>query len=301
MEIDYSLFVNFFVALGTILLAIFAFRNIQITQKQLQSFQDQTKVFISQNQPILRVISFSFRKNELLLQIKNLGTQPAYDIGVSCICLNVKKIQDIMHVQWLFDFKWPNVKKEDIMDYFEIENKQLITVKDRNEPSIQINLKPEYTINFLKREDNGESNLSNTEGMVLFKSEPYFIFDNDLENRREISLKGYPKSLENYMYQRYTFNELKDVFKQNGIRYAYIPFVLYCKDSLENSVFQSEIINCIVDLDTDQTIGDAISKPRKLTSYLMSPPRFVREVGCQPQWMYEHGKWKKHNIPDEVE
>lgn len=299
MEIDYSLFVNFFVALGTILLAIFAFRNIQITRNQLKSFQDQTKVFISQNQPHLRIRSAVFRKNELRLHLRNLGNQPAYDIGFSSICYSVRKVQDITNMQWMFDFKWPHIKKEDVKDYFEIEYIQQITIKDNRNPNNQIILKPEYSFTFLKRDDNGESDLSSVDDVVLFKSEPYFLFDNDFDNKKEVFLKGHPEALENYTPQSLSFDEIWEILRKKNIRYVYLAFKLYCKDSLEHSIYQNDIIECIIDLEEDQTIEEAISKPRKLTNYLMSPPKFVKDIGYQPFWMYEHSKWRAPNIEDE--
>lgn len=301
MEIDYSLIVNFFVALGTILLAIFAFRNIQFTRNQLKSFQDQTKVFISQNQPHLRIRSHVFRKNELRLHLKNLGSQAAYDIGFSSICLSVKKVQDITNMQWMFDFKWPHIKKEDVTDYFEIENNQQIAFKDNRNLNNQIILKPEYSITFLKRDDNGESDLSSVDDAVLFKNEPHFLFDNDFNNKKEFLLKRRLETIENYSSQSFSFDEIRDILRKKNIRYVYLPFKLYCKDSLEHSIYQNDIIECIIDLEEDQTIEEAISKPRKLTNYTMSPPKFVKDIGYEPLWMYEHSKWRTPNIPDEEE
>lgn len=299
---EFTLIVNFFVGLGTILLAILAFVNIKITQKQLKSFQDQTKIFLSQNLPILKFDTFCFRENTLIIYLTNLGTRPAFEIGCSSICLSVKQVQEKKNMEWLYNFEWPNVTKDDIKDYFDIENKQKLVIS--NEvlfgQTILLEVEPEYTITFLKR-DNGEAFLNSDERDVRFKCEPVFCLSNLNEKQKELFLKGNPEALRNYQYRKFTFNEIKSIFKQNNTRFVYLSFILFCKDPLENEIFQNDIISCIVDLDVDTTIEDAILKPRKLIRYVMSYPKFVKEMGWQPQWMYKYGKWRSDILQDDNE
>lgn len=300
----FSLGVNFFVAFGTILLAYYAYKNIKVTQNQLKSFQEQTKMtqeqtkmLISQNQPILRFESFSFAGDILNIGIKNIGNQPAFDIGFSTICLPVKKVADIKDMEWLLNFEWPHVTKDQVKDFFDLSPDQQLIISDYDNENVlsgkkDYKFKPETGFTYLKR-DNGEAVLPHSETIQIFHSEPFFCLDNDFQNFKKIFLKGNPEALRGYQHRRYKFNEIADIYRQNKVEYVYLAFSLYCKDLIENEVYQNDIATCIVDLNKDKTIEDAIMKPRKLVRYPISHLTLVKEIGFEPMWMYTNGKWKK--------
>jgi len=287
-----SIIVNIFVAMGTILLAYYAYLNIKVTQKQLKSFQKQTKIFLSQNQPNLFVERVCFRQNSLIIFLTNAGVRPAFEIGCAAICYRVNKVQEKKTMEWLYKFGWPKITKEDIKDFFDMDtNQELIVTEEELMEKTRFQVKPEPSITFLKR-DNEETSLNSGERDVRFKCEPVFGFDNVSEKEKQLILRG--GIIDKYKHWNFKFNDIKKFYKEMGVRYFHLEFSLWSKDPIENPIFYKDIISCIVDLDEDNSIEEAIPKPRKLIRYALSFPKFVKEIGWQPLWMYKEMKWRSH-------
>lgn len=76
------LIVNFFVAVGTILLAIFAFYSSIQSRKQSEKLEEMQTAQLNLGSPVLRVENFEFKENTLKAKIKNIGNGVAIDVGV---------------------------------------------------------------------------------------------------------------------------------------------------------------------------------------------------------------------------
>jgi len=296
---EISIAVNFLVGFGTILLAIIAYKNIEITRNQLKSFLKQTNIFLSQNQPILTVEKFLFQGNRLLIDLTNLGSRPAFEIGCSTEWRMVKKIQNKEEMERRYKSKWPTVTKEHIKDYFDPEHDQWFnfteTVPFRE---TEFRVEPITGITFLKR-DSGETVLANNELNVRFQCEPRIGFST-LSDGDQIQFSTGPNAaISNYQNWNRNFDEIKGILKENGIRYIYLGFSLWSKDPLENPIFYREITYCIVDFEEDASIEDAIAKPRKLITYMLSYPRFVAEIGWQPLLEFKNTKWRSYTKEEE--
>ena len=72
-----GVFVNLLVALGTILLAIISYKNIEILKKQTKLIFSQSNFLRLQQTPLLKIDDLKFNGNEIILGITNIGNGAA--------------------------------------------------------------------------------------------------------------------------------------------------------------------------------------------------------------------------------
>ncbi|WP_048068429.1 hypothetical protein [Methanoregula boonei] len=301
---DISVVVNVFVALGTILLAIYAYRNIKITQSQLKSFQEQTSFLLSQNRPILEIGNCSVDKNKLKISLKNVGNTPAFELGVSTYCFSVDKTDDIKHMKWLHDFGWPYVTERLVKDIFRKRLDQTVDVTYYDPERVldgekTSKYKPIEGITFLKR-PTGDSYLLPSENWMPFEIEPVYMLDDDFNNNLKYEFLEHKRAdlLQNYKPRRYTLEQIAKIYLKNELPYICVKFSLYCKDSFENEIFVNDIDYYIIDLKKEKSIEEGVGKPRLLAPSFLSHPRLVKEVGYQPRWIYSNLKWRTVNLTE---
>jgi hypothetical protein len=293
------MWVDVIVGIGTLLLAIFAFYTLIITQKQLKSFQKQTGISVSQNQPHLLMISHSFKTNKLTLTLSNIGKQPAFDIVCAVNFCEAKKIQDKKDVEWFFNFKWPGVSKDDIIDLFDLSKDRKLNYSDIEYlGGEKIAVQREESVTYLLRNVGDESYLNPDEQGIQFHCEPTFYISNISDDRKKLLLTGIVED-NKYFTKALNFSKFKSFLIENKIQYAHIQFSLFCKDPLEKTVFNRYISSCILDVEQDKSLEEAMSKPRSLKYKRMDHYDIVKMVGSTTKFFYENTKRLSYNFDEE--
>lgn len=277
-------------AIGTLLLAYYAFRNIQNSQKQLKFFKQQINLLIIDQQPDLQIINYSFDGNKLKLKLQNSGKGRVDDIAVS----SAFHIADLKFIP----YSLIGLKEELIIP--------TITEKRKPEDIDEIKKLRNFFLNYLF-EPKGMNILEPSE-LVVFPHNDEFsyslpagqtgIFQCEMLFYLKTKTTLFDKIFKDIAFysRAISFDELKPLLLNNDIKKIAVIFYLLSKDKLQNVISHGRICDFIIDLSNDKNLEDAY-KIGTRGPY----PLDHTEIKSQLSWFdYEiYRKGKYSNINDD--
>jgi hypothetical protein len=262
---------NFWVAIGTILLAIASFVNIWMSRKQAQVFTRQLILQRSQLIPNLRIKKLEFKGNIAEVDIENFSDVPGYEVGLSSSFY-------LTYPEYYASKDQSEKLSESRVKQMNEEKKQLYW---RFQPLINHNIvfenekmASEDYITFLITSLNEATLLPHQ--MATIHVEPqFYISSNKSENLSGMILD---------------FNILKDTLLQNNQIFAAVNIVLVYKDKLETPMGFEPYAKFIINFNKHKTLEDAWRDGVGYNFLALSPGQIQREIKGTPMSMYKNAK-----------
>jgi hypothetical protein len=295
-------------AVGTLALAFFTYKTIKASKIQLEYLKAQTKVFTTQQEPLITIQDKKFKGNKLELQLRNCGGGIAYEVAVETRFYITKQVLDEESKRLLWTTPFDKMDKIQLKAYDRLIAEQSIKIKkevlaleedDYTENPYLMSL-PWYTKNKMKKADfdivypsaattflfsqtTKQTILEPKEVSELFEAEPFFL----------ISLSKYPHCRVFAPLKANTFDELITFLKDDKIVTFGITFDLVSRDRVGRVIHHEEIDTCIVDLRQDKTIEDAMKSGRKVYFTTLGWREIQKKVKWLPSDDYNTLKFEK--------
>jgi hypothetical protein len=271
---DLVLISNLMVAGGTIALAYFTFKSIKSSEKQLKFLRKQTQILNSQQEPYLLVQDKEFKGNKIELYLSNHGGGTAYEVAVETEFYLVEVKLTNESEKLLSETpkdKWDKLDKLSIQGTYNPSLNKTLLLENNKEHikndiftklmsrilKIPINYEivyPSSATTFIFSAENEQSILKAGEKDIFFELEPYFfVTTNKLE-----------KKVSGYIGKSFLFDELKEFLLKNNIQYIGITFYIVSRDKIGKVHRHQQIDSCIVDLNENKTLEEAINSGRKV-------------------------------------
>lgn len=283
-----GVFVNLLVALGTILLAIISYKNIEILKKQTKLIFNQSNFLRLQQTPLLKIDDLKLNGNEIILGITNIGNGIAKEIGVRSMFFIVnrdfveppgEKIKEIqLRKQGISKNDWEATTKLFGKEMWFKHNlnldKELFIKRDdgkRTSSKEIYKANPTTYIRYLKEEQNSSPILGVGENGV-FKCVPEF----------------WTKAVEPLTFGRgFSYDDLLNLCKENGIEFLGFKFDLVYKDLAEDIQMPEELITCAVDINSHKTIEEAVKQNHHLDFFPLGQFEVEKKLGGKLGDSYE--------------
>ncbi len=220
------------VAAFTALLAIATFLLARATSKLVVEGRQQQKLLLyqasamrSQLDPLLKLHNWSFKDNNLTIEIENLGSGRAFWVGVTswfspCIMrvsakeegapLTPSEIKDLAAKGTKLWAKAVSLDTTKRLDYKELKD-----------------VKAAHMISLLLNDRLGNEPLLDPKERRTFTVEPHFV----IQRRSGGWSSGW-----RWAFGGMTFDEVRDLLQSNGVGFAAIGFHLLCRNSIEDNV-----------------------------------------------------------------
>ena len=265
VEMNLLIISNMMVAFGTLVLAYYAYKNIKSSKEQLNLFR-------SQQEPYLLVQDKQFIGNKIELILSNHGQGTAYDVAVSTrffitefnIGNDSKRLLRESPLE-----RWSKLEIKGIFNL--VSTKSLLLKKEEEEINTRFFNRvmstifkkplnyhivyPSSATTFIFDVENEETILKCGDENKHFEFEPYFWVTTQ-KNERHLKLGTMGKGS--------LFDNLRDFLIQNNIQFIGIVFNLISRDKLGNVHYHQEIDSCIVELNVNKTLEEAINSGRKV-------------------------------------
>lgn len=265
---------NVAVALGTLYLALIAKRSLQEGRRQLKILSSQTEIFRSQQDPFLKVNTFRFEGDKLLLDVENIGNGPATWVGVET---------------W-FEPTFPRTfadedstvpisageaaskvgKGEKVWSRFEMDTKTRLHYKDWKKT------KPTSVVTLLLNKRIGDAILA-AEERGQFEIQPLF------EIKNEVKMGSMKAS---------KFDELREILIDNNIRFAALHFTTACKNSVLNNCYGESFCRFVVDLKRHSTLEEAYQSRYDFNFVTVGPREITKQLGWLDGELYRDMKFE---------
>ena len=303
-----QIFVSSMVALGTILLAFFSFKNIKIIREQTKLIFRQSNFLRLQQAPLLKNENLKFDEDEISLKLTNVGNGIATQIGVRTIFCVVEpriveppddKIKEkILKERGISKETWERITKifgrepwlkytlSHIQKIFEEKSKIQRKIFGLNLPfsreEISKAYPEDYNITFLKENGNGPSILEVGKSGV-FKCIPQIVM-----KIGEPYLSG--KKFTKY-WQKLSFENLVRLCKDNSIKFLGFKFDLEYKDFAEDTKTPEELTSCVVDVNHHKSLEEAVKENTQLDFFPLGQPEIEKKLGGTLGFSYYETKW----------
>lgn len=269
---------QFAVAVGTLGLAFFSWRSIQSSDKQLKFIKKQTDLFLSQQQPKLKIQNRSFNLNKLILDLNNSGNVVAIDIAVSC-SFHIRKPLSLSK-------GWLGKSQLYFPQIFE-RGTQRVTLNSDDGDAFTFNMKmkdktvlvPSMLVVF--PENNEYSNSLPAGFSRRFECEPRFLLKTKKSRFRETP---------DYDGKAILFEELRTLLMENNIEEISVFLSLWCKDEIQNVKHCGTIANFVIKLSCDENLENA-SKRGQRGSYPLDKDELKTAIKWEDYNLYIHGKY----------
>ncbi len=261
---------NAAMAVGTIFLAIVAYRSLGEGKRQLKQVSRQTEIFRSQQDPFLKVQNFRFEGDTLVLDVENMGKGRAVWVGIeSWFWLVYPRTYADREGRTPISYAQVEqgiAKGEKLVwTRFEMDTKTKLGYKDWKETF------PTTAVTFLVNSRVGDAIIEAGE-KCHFEVQPFFEVKNRAVDASE--MKGSK------------FDELKQILKACRVRFVALELTSVCKDPLMNNVPGESFCKFVVDLDAHPTLESAFQK-RIDFHFVPLGPREVAKMGFIDGDFYE--------------
>jgi hypothetical protein len=269
------------VALGTIILALIAYKTLREGREQLKVLSDQAAILRSQQDPWPRIHSFSFKRNQLLASLENRGAGRARKLGVeSWFYPTIFQPTD--------DKGRPTKLTEQILEDYKKKD-QKVTGRFLEKAGTQLTEgefksgRPSSVVSFLVSQLKGDSLLEPgiTLDFRLQTEEP--LFKIDFGKDRFVVVK---------------FADLRKILRENGFQFASLWFRIICKDSVDRPV-DGESVRFIVDLGGHGTLEEAMQEGHQPSLHAVDAHEVEKEVGWLDAGIYRAER-SIENLPPEL-
>jgi len=295
-------------AIGTLALAFFTYKTIKASKAQLEYLKAQTKVFTTQQEPLITTQDKKFKGNKIELLLRNCGGGIAYEVAVETRFYITKQVLDEESKRLLWTTPFDKMDKIQFKAYDRLipeqsikVNKEVLSLEedDFEENPYLMSLswfsknkmkKADYNIvypsaatTFMFSQATKQTILEPKDESELFEVEPFFL----------ISLSKYPHSRVFAPLKANTFDELIKILKDDNIVTFGITFDLVSRDRVGRVIRHEEIDTCIVDLRKDKTIEDAMKGGRKVYFTSLGWREIQKKVKWLPSDEYNTLKFGK--------
>lgn len=283
---------NLLVAIGTIILAIISYINVQIIKKQTKVLFIQSNFLRLQQAPLLKYEDFKFRGNEISLELTNVGNGIAAQIGVETgfYLVSPKLVEPPDDKSKDEILKQHGISKEDFekvtkflgremwFKYVWNPDKELFTEKEQNVTSKAY---PNNFITFLKKSEDSSPILEPGKN-GRFKCKPKM----EVKVGEQYLLgKKFPKYT-----KLFTFQELIELCKNNNIDYLGFKFDLVYRDLAENPQTSEELVTCVIDINHHKNFEEAVKEGSRIDFFGLTLPEIEKKIGGISKDFFYEGK-----------
>lgn len=281
---------NLLVAIGTILLAIISYKNIEILKKQTKLIFSQSNFLRLQQIPLLKIEDLKFNGNEIILGITNIGNGIAKEIGVKSVFFIVtpylveppdeKMKGEILKKQGISKNDWEATTKlfgrEMWLKYKLKLDKELFIKEDddkssRNSSKEKKKAYPATYIRYLKEEKN-VSPILEVGKTGVFKCVPGFWIK-------------YGESLS--FAKGFSYDELLNFCKENDVEFLGVKFDLVYKDLAEDIQMPEELVTCAIIINSHKTLEEAVKENHQLDFFALGQFELEKKIGGKLEDSYE--------------
>jgi hypothetical protein len=237
----------------TALLALATFLLARATNKMVEEGQKQQKLVLyqasaarSQLDPLLKLHSWSFKENNLIIELENLGVGRAFWVGVNSWFSPCK-------LRVSSEEEGKPLTEAEIKD-FVAEKKEKVWVKATTLDTARKldykehkDVRPAHMVSLLLNEHLGNEPILDAKERRTFSIEPHFV----IQPRSQSWRSGWA-----WPFGGMTFKEMREFMQTNGVPFVAIGFRVICRNSVDDNVEGESFGYYVVITHADSTLEE---------------------------------------------
>lgn len=212
-------------ALATFFMARATYKLVAEGQQQRKLLLYQTSAMRSQLDPLVKLYDWTFKENNLTIELENLGTGRAFWVGVTSWfdpCILRVSAEDEGRALTENEIKDLAAKgKKAWAEAVSLDTTKRLDYKDRRD------VRTARMVSLLLNDRQGNEPILDAKERRVFTIEPHFVIQ---------PRAGWRSSGWGWPFGGMPFNEMRDFLQSNHVRFAAIGFHVVCRNSIDDNV-----------------------------------------------------------------
>jgi len=232
-------------AVATFLLARAASKTLEEEKQQLRMLTYQAKAVRSQMDPLLKLHSWSFKRNKLSVDVENLGPGRAFWLVIrswfnpTSLITRAEENGPPLSDQEIKGLIAEGVKKVYVRPTGHLHGKNKLDFQGRE-------VETAFTANTLYNDKLGGESILDPGNRQVMEVEPSFA----IKPAKKRFVSG------SWAFDPLDFDHAKDFLRSNGATFAVLGFDIACKNSVGDTVHGESFGHLVVQLQDDATLED---------------------------------------------